>query len=130
VTFTEIIRIKVAVRARDGNRCLECQMTEAEHQQRWGRALEVHRVVPGSLYSVEPGVCRTLCKNCHGPQPKRPKHTYDLASDAQRVVCYLPADVFAALQELLAETDRTLTAEIRRAIKSHLVREGALPDPT
>jgi hypothetical protein len=63
--------VKRAVRKRDGYACVQCGMTNAQHRIRWGGCLEVHRIVPGSLYTIEG--CTTLCKTCHQPQPKRPK---------------------------------------------------------
>jgi hypothetical protein len=68
----DVLQIKAAVRARDGFKCLECGMTQADHLATYGQDLDVHRVVPGSAYSTDPGVCQTLCRRCHGPKPRRP----------------------------------------------------------
>jgi cytochrome c553 len=43
-------------------------MTNAVHIAKYGRFLDVHRIVPGSKYAVDD--CATLCRVCHGPQPK------------------------------------------------------------
>ncbi len=67
-----VLEIKAAVRERDGNRCAECGMLNEQHVERYGSILEVHRVIPGSEYSLEAGACVTLCIPCHGPKPKRP----------------------------------------------------------
>jgi hypothetical protein len=67
-TATNELKVKEAVRARDGYRCRECGMTNAEHQRHFGRSLEVHRFIPGAAYTVEG--CGTLCRWCHLKQPK------------------------------------------------------------
>lgn len=66
--------IKKAVRERDGYKCQECGMTQEEHKKKHKSGLEVHRITPGSEYSVEPGVCETLCKICHS---RKPRSTFD-----------------------------------------------------
>jgi len=50
--------------------CTECGMTSEQHIAHFKRPLEVHRTTPGSVYSLEPGACVTLCRACHGPKPK------------------------------------------------------------
>src|SRR5262249_2633360 len=56
---------KKRVRRRDGNRCVVCDIDEQIHEKRYGRILDVHRIVPGSNYSTDWGVCVTLCEVCH-----------------------------------------------------------------
>jgi DNA-binding XRE family transcriptional regulator len=56
---------KERVRARDGERCVVCSLDAGTHKKRYGKTLEVHRIVPGSEYSMQPGVCVTLCVVCH-----------------------------------------------------------------
>jgi 5-methylcytosine-specific restriction endonuclease McrA len=72
---SEIIRVKAAVRKRDGHRCVRCGLTNEQSLARTGRQLDVHRTTPGSPYSVRTGVCETLCRTCHGPEPRRPRGT-------------------------------------------------------
>lgn len=60
--------IKAAVRARDGHCCTQCGMTRAQHFARYERDLEVHRLDPGSPYTLEG--CILVCRACHGPLPK------------------------------------------------------------
>lgn len=67
-----ILQIKAAVRTRDGHRCTECGMTDEDSRKLYGCSLDVHRVSPGSAYAVDE-TCATLCKTCHGPQPKSPR---------------------------------------------------------
>ena len=62
---TQVLAIKGRVRRRDGNRCVVCQIDEQTHEKRYGQILDVHRIVPRSDYSTEPGVCFTLCDVCH-----------------------------------------------------------------
>jgi hypothetical protein len=62
------LEIKAIVRFRDGYRCVECGMTAQANYERWGRNLEVHRLVPGSAYTVEGAVA--LCSPCHHAKPK------------------------------------------------------------
>jgi hypothetical protein len=66
------------VRERDGYRCTECGMTSQEHQERYGKNLEVHRLTPGSPYTADG--CVTLCVPCHGPKPKSPRGSCELAT--------------------------------------------------
>jgi hypothetical protein len=55
--------IKAAVRERDDYRCSKCHMTNDQHIRDTGRQLQVHRLTPGSAYTVEG--CVTLCYACH-----------------------------------------------------------------
>lgn len=79
----EVLAVKRAVRLRDGNCCSSCGTTEKQHLRRCGRRLEVHRIVPGSLYTEEG--CVTLCKRCHADKPKRKRGQPDLADSAPTV---------------------------------------------
>ena len=90
MTPSEILAVKAAVRARDGKRCVHCGMTDEKHIARYGRTLDVHRVVPGSEYSLAPGVCKTLCRPCHALMPKRPRGT---RPPEEKVVVRIAADV-------------------------------------
>lgn len=61
-------KVKRAVRKRDRYRCTECGMTSQEHLELYDRLLEVHRINPGSVYTVKG--CVTLCRDCHYLKPK------------------------------------------------------------
>ncbi len=90
-----IRRIKASVRARDGFRCTQCGTTNDEHKEKTGRQLDVHRVVPGSAYSAESGVCVTLCRPCHGPQPRRrrgSRNIVKISGDIWRMARTIAAD--------------------------------------
>ncbi|WP_088260542.1 helix-turn-helix domain-containing protein [Fimbriiglobus ruber] len=65
--------VKEAVRKRDGHRCLKCGVSQDDHRATEGRGLDVHRTVPGSGYSLAPGVCETLCRKCHGSATRSPR---------------------------------------------------------
>lgn len=77
-------RIKAEVRARDGHRCTSCGRTSEESRRRWRSQLQVHRVVPGSLYSTRPGVCVTLCLACHAGVGTFTPHTRIINTKAGR----------------------------------------------
>src|SRR5262245_52577978 len=63
------LAIKDNVRIRDGFKCRDCGMTQDEHLEKFGRILDVHRVLPGIVYREES--CVTLCRDCHGKKPRR-----------------------------------------------------------
>lgn len=58
--------IKRLVRERDGYKCTQCGMKQKEHIYWFDKQLDVHRLVPGSPYTVDG--CVTLCRPCHGPK--------------------------------------------------------------
>lgn len=68
------LEVKRRVRDRDGHACTKCGMSATGHRVKYGCDLDVHRTVPGSEYTVDG--CVTLCRGCHGPEPKRPRKTY------------------------------------------------------
>jgi hypothetical protein len=88
-------QVKAAVRERDGYRCTRCGMTQERHLVRLGQILHVHRIVPGSEYTVEG--CVTVCIVCHGPLPKS-DHNTDAHSGH-----LLPARAREALWSILKE---------------------------
>jgi 5-methylcytosine-specific restriction endonuclease McrA len=89
----EVLRIKAAVRKRDGFCCTMCGMTNEEHRKTHGQQLEVHRLVPGSLYAI-PG-CATVCKGCHKDLPRSRHGT---AEGPVRLIVNVPPDLRAALR--------------------------------
>lgn len=63
---------------------------------------------------------------------KRPNKKMQTTQDRHttpRVVFHCPEDLLAALDSAADENDRTRTAEIIRAIKSHLRALGKWPSP-
>jgi hypothetical protein len=108
----EIEAIKRAVRKRDGMRCVSCGMTDAEHLKRYARTLDVHRLTPGSLYAVDE-TCQTLCRPCHGPQPRRKPGEPDLAlGDRDSVMSFRPPDDLRQELETLARAERRSLAQM------------------
>lgn len=67
-----VAEIKALVRFRDGYRCRLCGMTARKHIKRFRHTLDVHRLVPGSKYTVKG--CIAVCRPCHKTLPKSPKH--------------------------------------------------------
>jgi hypothetical protein len=109
--------VKASVRARDGNRCTGCGMTNIEHVERYGRALEVHRKVPGSLYTLEG--CTLLCKPCHGPQPRRKKGEPDLVNGDQ-VNFRAPGDLHSRLEAVAAGLGLDVSNLVRMVLYENL----------
>jgi hypothetical protein len=117
-------QIKAAVRARDG-RCTGCGLSNQEHVALCGRQLHVHRVQPGSPYSLEGCVC--LCKNCHAKAPKRKRGKDDLDSRGDMV--RMPFDYHKLLKVLSRRHSRSLTAELKLALDDYFQKYGLEPPP-
>jgi hypothetical protein len=118
--------VKKAVRQRDGNRCTECGLANDAHLARYSKSLEVHRLQPGSRYTLEG--CVLLCIPCHGPKPRSKKGAYINGPDyPPRVVCHMPADLVALIRQEAKDNDRTLTAEILRSVKAYYQAAGLWP---
>lgn len=107
---TEIIRIKIAVRERDEYACVHCGMTSDEHISIYNRQLDVHRKMPGSLYSLDG--CETVCKACHGGLPKRKPGATDLAWEIIGEREPAPATGFESLVWRLAASLRAERARL------------------
>lgn len=73
--------VQADVRDRDGYACTKCGMTQAEHFEKHGIQLHVHRVVPQSDYTLEG--CVTMCVTCHQNTPHSTR-TGATMSKAQR----------------------------------------------
>ena len=119
------IEVKAVVRHRDGYRCTNCGMTAVEHIERYGRSLDVHRIVPGSEYTVDGSV--TLCRPCHGPRPKRAKNQVN-----KRTIplgTRVTPDHWRALRLMVAQTRRTDSMELFLALEAWLVQHGFWPLP-
>lgn len=125
MTATQVLAVKRAVRARDGMVCVECGRTNADHIAEFGRTLDVHRVTPGSEYSVEPGVCVTLCRNCHSTKPKRPSGSVQRAYKSVR----LPARLWEAIEELAAERFTRPGVIVVQSILDYLSQHGVTVRP-
>jgi hypothetical protein len=117
--------IKAAVRLRDGMRCTQCGITNAQHLAAHGRSLHVHRLTPGSHYTVEG--CVTLCFACHGPHPRLPHGAPDIEHPGIRAT--LTPDLYDALALYLAslELRPSLSSVVRLAIEQLLRSKGYWP---
>jgi hypothetical protein len=58
--------IKMSVRERDGNRCVDCGFSPGAGQDN----LHVHRLIPGSQYTVDG--CIAVCPKCHARRHQKP----------------------------------------------------------
>lgn len=92
------IKLKASVRERDGRACTKCGLPNDEHQKRNGRSLDVHRKNPGSPYTPEG--CVTLCRKCHGQEPRRAKGVVD-AERPNTVFLQLDDETAWRLEELI-----------------------------
>jgi hypothetical protein len=117
--------VKALARHRDAYRCTLCGMTAAEHVEKYGRNLDVHRKTPGSKYTLK-GV-QTVCRDCHFTLPKSAPGADGLTN---RGDCLLRVRKrFADLLDVLAERMQTnATQELNRAVREILEREGLWPD--
>lgn len=109
--------IKDAVRERDGMACTRCGMTNEEHVGAQGRSLHVHRIEPGSAYTLEG--CLTLCVRCHGAEPKSAPGT----GTGRRMIAADPA-LYERLAARAAANNRPISWELRVAIEAHLKAAG------
>ncbi len=115
---TEVLEIKAAVRKRDGMRCGKCGMDNERHLALYGKSLDVHRLVPRSVYSL--GGCVTLCRACHGTEPKK---TAPLIVVALSLEDY--EDVCSASGLSGRSVDRYAKETLIEAARAFLVRERA-----
>ena len=111
----DIQAVKSAVRARDGFCCTQCGMSNEEHKAHYGKSLHVHRLIPGSPYSVTPS-CVTLCQVCHGPKPRRSSDVPDQGLPFERVCFQAPSGFKAEISEALRKRGLSLSAYIRQAV--------------
>lgn len=123
------LEIKKAVRERDAYRCTECGMTNFEHVLNTGKSLEVHRLDPGTEYTVEG--CVTLCKSCHGPKAKSKPLT---KFSAKKNAYWFPVSVDSRLKRLVDEFAEkndpqfTVRAVVESALKAFFRSKGQWTD--
>lgn len=118
------VEIKAIVRHRDGYRCQQCGMSAREHVQKYRKNLDVHRVVPGSPYTVKG--CVTLCRACHGPQPKSPKRSRHPVTISFR----MPPGVRDAVVGLAERECRSIPQTILYLLGKALEARGLCPPPS
>lgn len=117
--------IKKAARRREGYKCADCGMTNEDHINFYDRQLDVHRLVPGSEYTIDG--CVTVCKKCHGK-----RHRKINASGWQRpassplgrryIGVHLEPIMWEALQELLTTTRRSISTEVTIALEHYFAK--------
>jgi hypothetical protein len=112
LTATQVLIIKDAVRRRDGYRCTKCGISNADHLTRYSKTLHVHRLDPGSVYTVEG--CETLCYQCHAGEPKKVRVETRLAAELRAAVAPLVPDADVAR---VAEAAKWTVADLRRWLK-------------
>lgn len=124
-----VLRIKEQVRERDGYACTKCGLTQADHVARTGRRLDVHRTTPGSLYSL--AGCVTICRKCHGSEPKRGPGDVDLAhAHRGRQVCVWVSEEHSARLDAFLASQKfrvPITVVVTAAIEKLLRKEGCWP---
>lgn len=120
-----VLQIKAAVRTRDGHCCTECGTTSDQHRARYGRTLEVHRLKPGSEYTVDG--CVTLCKPCHGPKPRRARGTVPVVRverSLKRLLTQLAVYHRVTIAELVDPILRPFATEEFRQMAKRVCKES------
>lgn len=114
------VDVKAIVRHRDGYACTECGMTAEGNFRRYGRNLDVHRVTPGSLYTVDG--CVTVCRSCHGDKPRRRPGEGDGGFFVR-----IPATHGDGVRVLAQKARRSVTSIIQEALEIHLTNNDLWP---
>jgi hypothetical protein len=89
-----------------------------------GRRLDVHRLTPGSPYSVEG--CVTLCRACHGPERKLP---YKTCKPRRPGVVLMSLEIDAVLVEQMRAYAKGRGERLRMACERAWAREMGNPPP-
>lgn len=112
--------VKMAARERDGYVCTRCGMTEAAHREKYGTALEVHRLQPGSLYTL--AGCATMCRPCNAAGPRLPHGATDFEQrEDRRSVCVeIDFDLLEEVRRHAEERGHTVSYVILRALRRHM----------
>lgn len=111
----DVDAVKALVRHRDGYRCRICGMTAREHVRQHGRSLDVHRIKPGSRYTVRG--CIAVCRDCHYQLPRSAPGTRTTGG-CVLVSCRLVDSVRDALKRFAADTKRTWKAAVELAVET------------
>lgn len=130
MTESQVFELKDAIRDRDGNRCVDCSITIDAHIEWFGSTLAVHRLEPGSEYTMEG--CVTVCRLCHA---KRHRGINSPRAIAKRLgpkprrylSVKIPFGVRDTISELAARNATNAATEARRLIREGLEREGLWP---
>jgi hypothetical protein len=120
-----VTEIKTTVRLRDRFRCRECGMTNDEHVAKYGRTLDVHRLSPGSKYTVDG--CVTLCRKCHAKHPKS-DHATD-GHSGHLLPARVPDCLWDALKKIANAERRSVAQMTLILLEEALTRRGMWPPP-
>jgi hypothetical protein len=101
-------------------------MSNDAHRERYGRQLDVHRTTPGSPYTVDG--CVTLCKSCHGPQPRRPRGQRFKDEPGLPRNVGIPEDWHAVLRRIAAKRQQPVVYAIISLAAAEAERLE-IPDP-
>jgi hypothetical protein len=118
-------RIKIAVRLRDGMRCIDCDFTNEQHVERYGRQLDVHRTTPGSPYSLDG--CVTVCRPCHRKRQLQ-LLALGIKGRSDRII-RVPLPLVEQLDRLAERHVSNATIEAIAAIREYLERKDLWPPP-
>lgn len=111
--------VKALVRDRDGYCCTQCKLTNEQHILQTGRQFEVHRVQPGSDYAIDG--CITLCKTCHGPQPKSLRGS---GNNKYRLT-QIPLSIYQQIVQIARQEFRPVSWQIRHFLEESIHRHDA-----
>ncbi len=114
-----VLKIKAAVRKRDGHRCADCGRQRA---YAYAPRLDVHRISPGSEYTVEG--CVTLCRRCHKRRHRELNRAYLLRL---RVSPQLKAAIRTYIARSKPEV--TIKAIVEAALADFFAQAGLWPPP-
>jgi hypothetical protein len=104
--------VKEAVRKRDGYKCPNCGCTQEDHLLLMEQQLQVHRVIPGSAYTMKG--CLTLCQHCHAKAHRLDvSETVEEAEGDRRKELLKALEPYQAEAQALWENGRRLAEELR-----------------
>lgn len=143
MTESDVFVVKRAVRSRDGHRCVDCGLTDAEHRKKYRHGIEVHRNEPGSEYSLNG--CVTVCRGCHGIRHRgdhsprslslkyrsNPKDRKPNGRNCRPYPLYIADDVDAGLEKFRAKQSfpPSINAAINHLLREILTEQGCIQKP-
>lgn len=113
--------VRTLVRHRDGYRCRLCGMTARDHFRKYNKKLDVHRLTPGSRYTLRG--CITVCRSCHGPLPRSERSR---SGSSPRCVAF-DLDIWQAVQLMALRQCRSVGGQVRYIMIQALRAEGVWP---
>lgn len=75
-------KMRLFILNRDGYRCIECGMSDAEHKTKWGRPITIDHKDKNRRNNA-PDNLRTMCLRCHGRKDITPGLTIKKINDAR-----------------------------------------------